>query len=212
MNTACATPGQSLASIDLDAGFWRPSRTSSDVQACPYDTCAGGAAAAAHYDAASTASCRPGRGLAGVFCQLCAAGAGHYFDAGDKRCKACAGPPLRLLWGLASGAVGAVLLFVVVRWWLRSRRLERWRLMMGALRRIARFLRSASPSIKIVLSFLQVLVTLGEVDCESRTRNLLARAHPAEQEIDASHRAAGLRRAARHLMPNLIALPSPHMN
>ena len=169
---ACTAAGTTLATTDVRRDFWRPSTTSSDARTCPYDgTCAGGVAAPSHYDAASTATCVEGRGLSGVFCTLCAnATAAHggsyfYFREARAACEACVEEPLRLLAGMIGGIGGAIVLCVILRWWLRARRHALWERFVDAVRRAWHRAANGRPAFKIVFGF-----------CHERNSNPIASA------------------------------------
>ena len=75
---------------------------------CPFrSTCSPGSTPTKRYNTSSTATCTPGKGVAGVYCMLCAE-PGHYFDEGEEACHSCADESGRVLL-----FVGGMLLLIV---------------------------------------------------------------------------------------------------
>ena len=78
--TTCDGLGTNLTTLVVDAGYWRLSAASNDVQRCAGSSaCAGGLGGGDDL-------CAPGH--AGPLCEVCLAQR-HYFDADTQRCVAC---------------------------------------------------------------------------------------------------------------------------
>ena len=146
--------GATLETLQLRAGFWRPTSGAASAGACAHgaETCAGNGTMAPWYDRASSASCAPGRGLAGAFCQLCL-DRSQYFSSDSRRCLPC--QP----WATAISAllpVAAATTIALAMWRWRDARC--W----GACGRFASRLALRSKA-KIAIGFYQVLSQLGSV-------------------------------------------------
>ena len=89
--TSCEDAGRTLASLHVVDTYWKPGYLSVDAKPCPFrSTCSNGSTPTERYTASSAATCTPGKGVAGVYCLLCAE-SGQYFDDGLEACKPCAG-------------------------------------------------------------------------------------------------------------------------
>jgi len=148
-NASCAEPGTTLETLSIKDGYWRPgcNTTVGSIKRCPYaDACANGTMPDATYNRSSAATCTPGRGLAGAYCQLCL-DTSHYFSRG--KCHTCdvVSTTASVLLPIALVAVIACAV-----WWTRS--VTFWR----------HTLRLAPRSnIKIAISFYQIVSQLTAV-------------------------------------------------
>ena len=89
--TSCEDAGTTLASLPVVDTYWKPGYLSVDAKPCPFrSTCSNGSTPTERYTASSAATCTPGKGVAGVYCLLCAE-SGQYFDDGLEASKPCAG-------------------------------------------------------------------------------------------------------------------------
>lgn len=86
-SATCAKPGTSLKTLIVDDAYWRPGHQSQTIRRCPHEgTCASGTTPDAVYDRFGDATCVPGHGLAGAYCQLCKDPT-RYFSHGH--CHSC---------------------------------------------------------------------------------------------------------------------------
>ena len=106
--TQCDNPGTTLSSLPVIDAYWKPSNMSVIAKPCPFrSTCSSGSTPTKRYNVSSTATCTPGKGVAGVYCMLCAK-PGHYFDQGKEACNSCADESGRVLL-----FIGGILLLIV---------------------------------------------------------------------------------------------------
>ena len=114
------------------------------------------------YESTSTATCA--KGLAGVYCTLCAAGKQrHYFEASRRRCEPCNNAPLALLEGLVGGIGGSVIGLLLVSQWLRVRHPTTWTAITKRGLDMHRWASSVRPAAKIIFGFYQIIAVIGEV-------------------------------------------------
>jgi len=150
-NATCPELGTTLKSLSINDGFWRPGykTTVASIQRCPYAemyrTCVNGTTPDATYNRFSDATCSPGRGLAGAYCQLCL-DPSHYFSQGE--CHACDDAAT-----VASVLVPAApVALIACFWW--SRKAAIWR-------HVA--LLAPRSKIKIGIGFYQIITALSAV-------------------------------------------------
>ena len=150
--TTCAQPGTTLASLPVDAGYWKPGRQSTQAKRCPHPaTCAAGSSLADHYEEASDATCAPGRNVSGVYCVLCAEG--HYFDDERERCSAC---------GAEWGRVALVVVVVALAFATLAHALRRLPTLSHSLATAARRV-SLQAKLKVCISYYQIVTQLDRV-------------------------------------------------
>ena len=143
----CAELGTTLKTLVVNTANWRPGHQSTTIKLCPHnDTCANGTTPDAVYNRFDDATCAPGRGLAGAYCQLCL-NATQYFSQGH--CHACN----------AARAAASIVIPVVL---VAAIALALWRCQAqwnGAIfRRIA-----ARSTVKIAIGFYQIVSQLTAV-------------------------------------------------
>ena len=161
--TNCSEAGTTLASLPLQAGFWRVSTASDDVRRCPD---AAHMAPGCHGGAGNP--CKPSlaRGVweDSPFCLVCNETDGsHYYDDATSTCKDCVGRDMgdaaRWLVALAATAVALAALAAVVR---RQRRASDL-----ALRLWSSFLKPVQKrlavKLKLLLSFYQIATRVPDV-------------------------------------------------
>ena len=102
--------------------------------------------------ASSAATCKPGKGVAGVYCLLCAE-PHHYFDDGIEACKPCEDEVGRVLLFLAGIVLVVVALALVARYHVVARAgcSVLWHTLGVAARQV-----SLTTKIKICVSYYQV--------------------------------------------------------
>ena len=103
----CDAEGSELATLAVDAGYWRASTAATDVYACPRGSarCPGG------YGNGSEPYCE--RGATGALCDTCEAGR-YSSAADDDACVECAGSTKATLYAAVYAAVVAVAAGVLV--------------------------------------------------------------------------------------------------
>lgn len=149
-----------LATLPVKPSYWKPGFLSVDAKPCPIRaTCANGSTPNAHYDTASNATCAPGRGVAGVYCLLCA-DRGHYFDADLASCRPCAEETAKVLL-FVSGLIALICVMALV-----ARHHDRVRAMCvttcHTLELTARRM-SLTTKLKISISYYQIITQIDRV-------------------------------------------------
>ena len=156
----CTQPGITLRSLPVDATYWKPGYLSNVTKPCPRaSTCASGTVSDSHYNHTSASTCAPGRGVAGVYCLLCAQ-AGYYFDDDAERCKPCSEEVSRVLLFLVGVLVivSAIAAAVHYRVGARLGCLATWHRLAIAAHRV-----SLVTKLKICISYYQILTQLDRV-------------------------------------------------
>ena len=156
----CTQPGLTLRSLPVEATYWKPGYRSNVTKPCPRaSTCAHGTVSDAHYNHTSASTCAPGRGVAGVYCLLCAQ-TGYYFDDDAERCKPCSEEVSRVLLFLTGVVVVISAIAAVVHYRVGARMgfLAAWHRLLIAVRRV-----SLVTKLKICISYYQILTQLNRV-------------------------------------------------
>ena len=84
--TSCVA-GTTLMSLPVEDGYWKPGYDSTIAKPCPHrSTCSNGPNSEPRYATNSSDTCTADRGVAGIYCLLCAE-PGHFFDSDLEMCK-----------------------------------------------------------------------------------------------------------------------------
>ena len=145
VGTVCPEPGMMLLTLPIEAGYYRPSDTSTDIRRCPdaiYGCVGNGSECTSACQGGSRApGCHPT--LAGPFCLLCANRTGHYFSSAtadeSAQCYPC--DSLGLTFTLVLSTTVAALFAIGCAFW-RMRQLRYMKLTLYKCRDLWFILRS----------------------------------------------------------------------
>ena len=162
--TACTEPATTLASLPLQAGFWRVSTSSLDVRRCPAAATAvqngsSGLSSGCHGGAANP--CKPslarGAWEESPFCLVCNVTDGsRYYDDATATCLECGGHELGATARAAAALLAAAAVLACLAAALRRvrRAVRLWRHVLRPLQR------RLAVKLKLLLSFYQVVLPL----------------------------------------------------
>ena len=162
--TACTEPATTLASLPLQAGFWRVSTSSLDVRRCPAAATAvqngsSGLSSGCHGGAANP--CKPslarGAWEESPFCLVCNVTDGsRYYDDATSTCLECGGHELGATARAAAALLAAAAVLACLAAALRRvrRAVRLWRHVLRPLQR------RLAVKLKLLLSFYQVVLPL----------------------------------------------------
>ena len=161
-HSTCNQTNTTLPNLSINRQYWRPGYLTTAIQQCPRRAlCLNGSTPDATYDHFGNATCAPGRGVAGAYCQLCMDPKTHFFDVGQQRCLPCSNSV-----GPALASVVAVGLLLALAGAYSVMRPKKVAVMLTAVQRSLAFHASRvsfRAKLRVCISFLQVVTQMQDV-------------------------------------------------